>query len=184
METFLQTSLCPTLRIHTRSNPSPNPKPLLLVSSSITTTASKPSIPISMLKRWLLSSYSSFALLHKATDKNNTFLGCIDKKPKGILSTSSRYKSCSKSKFSWPFATIAHRRLIHCHRILAMAEQSSKTTSQQSHKHTNRLAAEHSPYLLQHAHNPVCYTVNCICQLIFFENYKLSGQIGVETLNC
>jgi hypothetical protein len=24
-----------------------------------------------------------------------------------------------------------------------------------SHKHTNRLAREHSPYLLQHAHNPV-----------------------------
>lgn len=24
-----------------------------------------------------------------------------------------------------------------------------------SHKHTNRLAKEHSPYLLQHAHNPV-----------------------------
>lgn len=35
-----------------------------------------------------------------------------------------------------------------------MAERSMKTASH-SHKYTNRLAAEHSPYLLQHAHNPV-----------------------------
>lgn len=34
-----------------------------------------------------------------------------------------------------------------------MADQSG--SSQQTHSHTNRLAAEHSPYLLQHAHNPV-----------------------------
>nr|GMD22092.1 spermatogenesis-associated protein 20 [Ipomoea batatas] len=34
-----------------------------------------------------------------------------------------------------------------------MAEQSSQRTKK--HKHTNRLASEHSPYLLQHAHNPV-----------------------------
>ncbi|KAL1542665.1 dTMP kinase [Salvia divinorum] len=32
---------------------------------------------------------------------------------------------------------------------------SPKTASLKSLKHTNRLAAEHSPYLLQHAHNPV-----------------------------
>lgn len=31
----------------------------------------------------------------------------------------------------------------------------AETSSSGSHKHTNRLAAEHSPYLLQHAHNPV-----------------------------
>lgn len=37
-------------------------------------------------------------------------------------------------------------------KVFAMAEETSSTTSQ---KHTNRLAAEHSPYLLQHAHNPV-----------------------------
>lgn len=36
-----------------------------------------------------------------------------------------------------------------------MAEQSQKPISEKTHKHTNRLAAEHSPYLLQHAHNPV-----------------------------
>lgn len=34
-----------------------------------------------------------------------------------------------------------------------MAEEPQ--SSKQSHKHTNRLALEHSPYLLQHAHNPV-----------------------------
>ncbi|KAK4732224.1 hypothetical protein R3W88_025212 [Solanum pinnatisectum] len=42
-------------------------------------------------------------------------------------------------------------------RVLPMAEQqsSSFSASSQTHKHTNRLASEHSPYLLQHAHNPV-----------------------------
>lgn len=35
-----------------------------------------------------------------------------------------------------------------------MAERPS-TPASHSHNHTNRLAAEHSPYLLQHAHNPV-----------------------------
>ncbi|XP_058083458.1 uncharacterized protein LOC131231317 isoform X2 [Magnolia sinica] len=40
-------------------------------------------------------------------------------------------------------------RSIHTRTVLAMAEGSH------THKHTNRLAAEHSPYLLQHAHNPV-----------------------------
>ncbi|XP_061371636.1 uncharacterized protein LOC133314208 [Gastrolobium bilobum] len=29
------------------------------------------------------------------------------------------------------------------------------TTSHSNHKYTNRLASEQSPYLLQHAHNPV-----------------------------
>ncbi|KAL7173763.1 hypothetical protein ACSBR2_033091 [Camellia fascicularis] len=37
-----------------------------------------------------------------------------------------------------------------------MAKQSQKPPSQTTHhKHTNRLASEHSLYLLQHAHNPV-----------------------------
>ncbi|KAI5680403.1 hypothetical protein M9H77_01630 [Catharanthus roseus] len=49
--------------------------------------------------------------------------------------------------------TLHHQRTINSQRVLAMAEQSSKTIH--NHKHTNRLAAEHSPYLLQHAHNPV-----------------------------
>ncbi|KAK6937428.1 protein of unknown function DUF255 [Dillenia turbinata] len=37
---------------------------------------------------------------------------------------------------------------INTHKVWAMA-------ASQSHKYTNRLASEHSPYLLQHAHNPV-----------------------------
>ncbi|XP_028086983.1 probable bifunctional methylthioribulose-1-phosphate dehydratase/enolase-phosphatase E1 1 isoform X2 [Camellia sinensis] len=37
-----------------------------------------------------------------------------------------------------------------------MAKQSQKPPSQTTHhKHTNRLASEHNPYLLQHAHNSV-----------------------------
>ncbi|XP_031497407.1 uncharacterized protein LOC116262307 [Nymphaea colorata] len=44
---------------------------------------------------------------------------------------------------------VRKRRGIHFSRVLAMAEGSQK------HKHVNRLASEHSPYLLQHAHNPV-----------------------------
>ncbi|XP_012082694.1 spermatogenesis-associated protein 20 isoform X2 [Jatropha curcas] len=42
----------------------------------------------------------------------------------------------------------------HTHRVVSMAERPVETTSS-SHKYTNRLATEHSPYLLQHAHNPV-----------------------------
>ncbi|KAL5561535.1 hypothetical protein UlMin_031282 [Ulmus minor] len=54
---------------------------------------------------------------------------------------------------SWPFS-VNSPRPIHAFKVLAMAGESSKQASH-SHKHTNRLAAEHSPYLLQHAHNPV-----------------------------
>uniref|UniRef100_A0A1D1ZHJ6 Spermatogenesis-associated protein 20 n=1 Tax=Anthurium amnicola TaxID=1678845 RepID=A0A1D1ZHJ6_9ARAE len=45
------------------------------------------------------------------------------------------------------------RRAIHPYRVLSMS--GSASTSAPRPKHTNRLAAEHSPYLLQHAHNPV-----------------------------
>ncbi|XP_011012643.1 PREDICTED: spermatogenesis-associated protein 20 isoform X2 [Populus euphratica] len=41
----------------------------------------------------------------------------------------------------------------HTHKVLAMAETTPSSSS--SHKHSNRLSDEHSPYLLQHAHNPV-----------------------------
>ncbi|KAI4349620.1 hypothetical protein L6164_010186 [Bauhinia variegata] len=42
---------------------------------------------------------------------------------------------------------------LHALKVLAMAE---RPTHSKSHSHsTNRLIAEHSPYLLQHAHNPV-----------------------------
>ncbi|KAK8960947.1 hypothetical protein KSP40_PGU001705 [Platanthera guangdongensis] len=51
-------------------------------------------------------------------------------------------------RFSFPSAS--RRRALRPLRIFSM-EESSKT----AHPYTNRLAAEHSPYLLQHAHNPV-----------------------------
>ncbi|KAL8149042.1 hypothetical protein AgCh_006158 [Apium graveolens] len=38
---------------------------------------------------------------------------------------------------------------------ISMSNQESASVSSQAHKYTNRLALEHSPYLLQHAHNPV-----------------------------
>ncbi|KAH0908333.1 hypothetical protein HID58_031654 [Brassica napus] len=50
---------------------------------------------------------------------------------------------------SFPFAILS--RPVSSGKVLAMASSSSAA----SPKHTNRLAAEHSPYLLQHAHNPV-----------------------------
>lgn len=52
-----------------------------------------------------------------------------------------------------------------------MADQ--HTSNPTSHKHTNRLAAEHSPYLLQHAHNPV--------SLIFLSFYVF-GMIELKVV--
>ncbi|XWS46704.1 hypothetical protein CRYUN_Cryun14cG0091000 [Craigia yunnanensis] len=54
---------------------------------------------------------------------------------------------------SWPFSSVFPRP-IHVCKVLAMAERTT-TSSSHSHKCNNHLAAEHSPYLLQHAHNPV-----------------------------
>ncbi|XP_042476928.1 spermatogenesis-associated protein 20 isoform X1 [Macadamia integrifolia] len=61
--------------------------------------------------------------------------------------------SFSTSSLSSLLSFVSPCRHIHVHKVLAMAEQTLNPT--QSHKHTNRLAREHSPYLLQHAHNPV-----------------------------
>ncbi|MCL7045659.1 hypothetical protein MKW94_014635 [Papaver nudicaule] len=44
-------------------------------------------------------------------------------------------------------------RPFHSYRVLSMADK--QTVSPPARSHTNRLALEHSPYLLQHAHNPV-----------------------------
>ncbi|KAI3979037.1 hypothetical protein MKX01_016212 [Papaver californicum] len=44
-------------------------------------------------------------------------------------------------------------RAVHSYRVLSMADK--QTISPPAQSHTNRLALEHSPYLLQHAHNPV-----------------------------
>ncbi|GAY40877.1 hypothetical protein CUMW_055230 [Citrus unshiu] len=56
--------------------------------------------------------------------------------------------------FRRPLAVISHRP-IHPYKVVAMDERTPASTSHSRNKHTNRLAAEHSPYLLQHAHNPV-----------------------------
>lgn len=55
--------------------------------------------------------------------------------------------------FLCPLSTVFSRPA-HASKVLAMADTPTQSTSH-SHKYTNRLAAEHSPYLLQHAHNPV-----------------------------
>ncbi|KAH1081282.1 hypothetical protein J1N35_021043 [Gossypium stocksii] len=57
--------------------------------------------------------------------------------------------------FPCPFSTVFPRPVNSCRcKVFAMAERTS-TSSSHSLKYTNRLATEHSPYLLQHAHNPV-----------------------------
>ncbi|XP_047966732.1 spermatogenesis-associated protein 20-like isoform X1 [Salvia hispanica] len=57
--------------------------------------------------------------------------------------------------FSWPLSVVSCRP-INFSRVPAMADGGSpQTASPNPQKHTNRLAEEHSPYLLQHAHNPV-----------------------------
>ncbi|XP_074268347.1 uncharacterized protein LOC141591786 [Silene latifolia] len=53
--------------------------------------------------------------------------------------------------FSLPFSVISPRP-ISSNKVFSMAAHSSSSSSS---SHTNRLASEHSPYLLQHAHNPV-----------------------------
>ncbi|KAJ6808659.1 spermatogenesis-associated protein 20 [Iris pallida] len=45
--------------------------------------------------------------------------------------------------------------LLSRRRIFAVRSSSMAGSSGPSQRHTNRLASEHSPYLLQHAHNPV-----------------------------
>ncbi|KAJ7977515.1 spermatogenesis-associated protein 20 [Quillaja saponaria] len=94
----------------------------------------------SMLHRLLLSSPFHRFLFHQAklsSPRKYTYPCCC---------------TCFPS-FSWPFSTVFSRP-IHSVKVLAMADRPTEPTSH-SHKHTNRLAAEHSPYLLQHAHNPV-----------------------------
>ncbi|KAK9984016.1 hypothetical protein SO802_033541 [Lithocarpus litseifolius] len=82
----------------------------------------------------------------------------LSHKTKLLPSTSTGYPCAVCTRFpslSLSFSTIFPRHL-HSLKVLAMAERpSSPATSSHSHKFTNRLAAEHSPYLLQHAHNPV-----------------------------
>jgi hypothetical protein len=50
-----------------------------------------------------------------------------------------------------------YRRALHMSIATASssAQQSADNPAHMEHQHTNRLAKEQSPYLLQHAHNPV-----------------------------
>ncbi|KAJ8510619.1 hypothetical protein OPV22_001053 [Ensete ventricosum] len=63
-----------------------------------------------------------------------------------------RFRSLPLGCYISPYRSYRQRRPSDCIRVLAMAGSS---TSAAPHRHTNRLASEHSPYLLQHAHNPV-----------------------------
>ncbi|XP_050363698.1 uncharacterized protein LOC126782482 [Argentina anserina] len=60
--------------------------------------------------------------------------------------------SSPRKPHSLPHSLIS-RRPFYASKVLAMADR--HTSNPTSQRHANRLAAEHSPYLLQHAHNPV-----------------------------
>ncbi|KAL2238950.1 UNVERIFIED_CONTAM: Spermatogenesis-associated protein 20 [Sesamum indicum] len=93
-----------------------------------------------MLRRLFLSSSSGRRLISQHTPSYKSAI---------------KLNNSESFSFSWPLSIVFYRP-INLSRVFAMAdERSSKTASSEAHKHTNRLAAEHSPYLLQHAHNPV-----------------------------
>ncbi|XVE77663.1 hypothetical protein DITRI_Ditri13aG0080400 [Diplodiscus trichospermus] len=94
-----------------------------------------------MLKAVLLSS-SSFSFPFSRCNKFSS-----------LPRTSPYHLFTQFPSLSWPFSSVFPRP-IHAGKAFAMAERTTTSTSH-SHKYTNRLAAEHSPYLLQHAHNPV-----------------------------
>ncbi|KAJ9696406.1 hypothetical protein PVL29_008564 [Vitis rotundifolia] len=89
---------------------------------------------------------SSLSTALLSSSSLNYFLSASRKPPFRFFHL--RFSSLSRAFPLFP------RRHVHTLKVLAMAERSMKTASH-SHKYTNRLAAEHSPYLLQHAHNPV-----------------------------
>lgn len=82
----------------------------------------------------------------------------IPSSAKSSISMLNRIHFFSKNFIKYKTTTPFLRRPIHSLTVLSMAEpqqSSSFSSSSQTHKHTNRLASQHSPYLLQHAHNPV-----------------------------
>lgn len=75
------------------------------------------------------------------------------------------------SNFKFPFSLSPKRFTLN---LISMA------SSHSLHNHTNRLASQQSPYLLQHAHNPVSFlpshlVSNAIASfpLLFYYNYFL-----------
>lgn len=108
-----------------------------------------------------LQSFSScsfcYSLLHNSMLKGLAFSSSLHRffsHPTKLLPSSTTTQHISPAHFP-ALSSLIFRRPVYAPKLLAMAEQTSNPASQ-SHKHTNRLAAEHSPYLLQHAHNPVC----------------------------
>ncbi|XP_041977933.1 spermatogenesis-associated protein 20 [Aricia agestis] len=53
------------------------------------------------------------------------------------------------------FPSLQVKRSYNSDNIIKMTSPTPETSSASQHKHTNRLVSEKSPYLLQHAHNPV-----------------------------
>lgn len=110
-----------------------------------------------------------------------TFHRFVSRRTK-LISSPPKYPYYSQGYFSslsLPFSVNCPRS-IHAFKVLAMAEQTQMSSSH-SHKHTNRLAAEHSPYLLQHAHNPVCNVYLFIFYCFgFSESLFLRPLIGIS----
>ncbi|KAL6271785.1 hypothetical protein ACE6H2_028696 [Prunus campanulata] len=102
------------------------------------------------------SPFCSSLLLHSSMLKRLAFSSSLHRflsHPTKLLPSSTTTQNISPAHFP-ALSSLIFRRPVYASKLLAMAEQTSNPASQ-SHKHTNRLAAEHSPYLLQHAHNPV-----------------------------
>lgn len=103
------------------------------------------------------SPFCSSLLIHSSMLKRLAFSSSLHRflsHPTKLLPSSTTTQHISPAHFP-ALSSLIFRRPVYASKLLAMAEQTSNPASQ-SHKHTNRLAAEHSPYLLQHAHNPVC----------------------------
>ncbi|XP_075509390.1 uncharacterized protein LOC142545861 [Primulina tabacum] len=93
-----------------------------------------------MLKRWIFSSSRSCQFISHSIPTNNSL---------------KKFNNSEFLPFSWPLSIVFRRPIIVSGVFSMAADKSSETTSSETHKHRNRLALEHSPYLLQHAHNPV-----------------------------
>ncbi|GMH31017.1 hypothetical protein Nepgr_032860 [Nepenthes gracilis] len=117
---------------HHRRLPSPSAQmPLVYPSSVSLFTVSSLFLSSSMLRRRFSCSLSPFLSHHQRYPQK----GSLVRPP-------------LRSLYSLRFPIISQK-------VLSMAEQASNSSSQSQRRYSNRLASEHSPYLLQHAHNPV-----------------------------
>ena len=69
-------------------------------------------------------------------------------------------------------------------RVLASSSSAMSSSASSSSPHggrkPNRLAAEHSPYLLQHAHNPVRSALLFVRAAVSFPDRIVPSQVGIE----